>query len=78
MHAIEILSRQDFKKARQSAAVKKAGKGAKTLAYVVGIVVGGAFAIIGLNWYMTADHELVYFQFSSLREGGERGGHLTR
>jgi hypothetical protein len=25
-----------------------------------------------------ADHELVYYQYSSLPEGGERGGHLTR
>jgi len=25
-----------------------------------------------------ADHEVVYFQFSSVLDGGEREGHLTR
>ncbi len=32
----------------------------------------------GVEHTLWADHELVYFQFSSLREGSERGGHLTR
>ncbi len=32
----------------------------------------------GVEHTLAADHELVYFQFSSLREGSERGGHLTR
>jgi mannose-6-phosphate isomerase-like protein (cupin superfamily) len=27
---------------------------------------------------LRADHELVYFQFSSVPQGGERSGHLTR
>ncbi len=32
----------------------------------------------GVEHTLLADHELVYFQFSSVLEGGERGGHLTR
>ena len=32
----------------------------------------------GVEHTLAADHELVYFQFSSVLEGGERGGHLTR
>ncbi len=32
----------------------------------------------GMEHTLWADHELVYYQFSSLPEGGERGGHLTR
>jgi len=32
----------------------------------------------GVEHTLWADHELVYFQFSSVREGGERAGHLTR
>ena len=31
----------------------------------------------GVAHTLLADHELVYFQFSSLREGDEREGHLT-
>jgi len=32
----------------------------------------------GVEHTLRADHELVYFQFSSVLEGGEREGHLTR
>ncbi len=32
----------------------------------------------GVEHTLWADHELVYFQFSSVLEGNERGGHLTR
>lgn len=32
----------------------------------------------GIEHTLRADHELVYFQFSSVLAGGERGGHLTR
>ncbi|MCE9592189.1 MAG: hypothetical protein K8S99_16920 [Planctomycetes bacterium] len=32
----------------------------------------------GVEHTLRADHELVYFQFSSVRRGGEREGHLTR
>ena len=32
----------------------------------------------GMEHTLWADHELVYFQFSSVLEGGERRGHLTR
>lgn len=32
----------------------------------------------GVEHTLWADHELVYFQFSSVLEGGERRGHLTR
>ena len=32
----------------------------------------------GVEHTLWADHELVYFQFSSLLEGGERRGHLIR
>ena len=32
----------------------------------------------GMEHTLWADHELVYYQYSSLPEGGERGGHLTR
>ena len=32
----------------------------------------------GVEHTLWADHELVYFQFSSVAEGGERGGHLVR
>jgi len=32
----------------------------------------------GTEHTLHADHELVYFQFSSARTGGERQGHLTR
>jgi mannose-6-phosphate isomerase-like protein (cupin superfamily) len=31
----------------------------------------------GFEHTLIADHELVYFQYSSIREGGEREGHLT-
>lgn len=32
----------------------------------------------GIEHTLCADHELVYFQFSSVPRGGERPGHLTR
>jgi len=32
----------------------------------------------GVEHTLWADHELVYLQFSSVQEGGERRGHLTR
>lgn len=32
----------------------------------------------GVEHTLWADHELVYIQFSSLQEGGERPGHLIR
>jgi len=32
----------------------------------------------GVEHTLWADHELVYFQYSSVRTGGEREGHLTR
>ena len=32
----------------------------------------------GVEHTLRADHELVYFQFSSVPQGGERSGHLTR
>ena len=32
----------------------------------------------GIEHTLWADHELVYFQFSSVLVGGERPGHLTR
>ena len=32
----------------------------------------------GVEHTLRADHELVYFQFSSVPQGCERGGHLTR
>ena len=32
----------------------------------------------GIEHTLWAEHELVYFQFSSVLEGSERGGHLTR
>jgi mannose-6-phosphate isomerase-like protein (cupin superfamily) len=32
----------------------------------------------GIEHTLWADHELVYFQYSSVRQGGEREGHLTR
>ena len=32
----------------------------------------------GVEHTLWADHELVYFQFSSIPQGGERSGHLTR
>ncbi len=32
----------------------------------------------GVEHTLWADHELVYFQFSSVLEGGERHGHLIR
>lgn len=32
----------------------------------------------GIEHTLWADHELVYYQFSSKPEGGERQGHLTR
>lgn len=32
----------------------------------------------GVEHTLHADHELVYFQFTSVVEGGERAGHLTR
>ena len=32
----------------------------------------------GVEHTLRADHELIYFQYSSVRESGERGGHLTR
>lgn len=32
----------------------------------------------GVEHTLHADHELVYFQYSSVRKGGEREGHLTR
>jgi len=32
----------------------------------------------GVAHTLWADHELVYFQFCSVPEGGERSGHLTR
>jgi len=32
----------------------------------------------GVAHTLRADHELVYFQFCSVPEGGERQGHLTR
>jgi mannose-6-phosphate isomerase-like protein (cupin superfamily) len=32
----------------------------------------------GIEHTLWADHELVYFQFSSVPQGGEREGHLTR
>ena len=32
----------------------------------------------GVEHTLRADHELVYFQFSSVREGSERLGHLIR
>ena len=32
----------------------------------------------GVEHTLRADHELVYFQFSSVRTGAEREGHLTR
>ncbi|UCH35852.1 MAG: hypothetical protein JSV65_05725 [Armatimonadota bacterium] len=32
----------------------------------------------GVEHTLTADHELVYYQFSSAPTGGERQGHLTR
>ena len=32
----------------------------------------------GIEHTLWADHELVYYQFSSMREGSEREGHLSR
>ena len=32
----------------------------------------------GMEHTLWADHELVYYQYSSLPQGGERTGHLTR
>lgn len=32
----------------------------------------------GVEHTLWADHELVYYQFSSVPVGGERGGHLAR
>jgi len=32
----------------------------------------------GVEHTLWADHELVYYQFSSVRTGGERKGHLSR
>ena len=32
----------------------------------------------GVEHTLWADHEVVYYQYSSLLEGGERGGHLSR
>ncbi len=32
----------------------------------------------GVEHTLWADHELVYYQFSSVPSGGERSGHLTR
>ena len=32
----------------------------------------------GVEHTLWADHELVYFQFCSVLEGGERRGHLIR
>lgn len=32
----------------------------------------------GVEHTLWADHELVYFQYSSVLQGGERPGHLTR
>ena len=32
----------------------------------------------GMEHTLWADHELVYYQYSSLPQGGERVGHLTR
>lgn len=32
----------------------------------------------GVEHTLWADHEVVYFQFCSVLEGGERGGHLMR
>jgi mannose-6-phosphate isomerase-like protein (cupin superfamily) len=32
----------------------------------------------GVEHTLWADHELVYFQYSSVQTGGERGGHLQR
>lgn len=32
----------------------------------------------GIEHTLRADHELVYYQYSSVLEGGERGGHLVR
>ena len=34
--------------------------------------------IRGVEHTLRADHELVYYQFSSVPVGSERGGHLTR
>jgi mannose-6-phosphate isomerase-like protein (cupin superfamily) len=32
----------------------------------------------GVEHTLRADHELIYFQYSSMQTGGERPGHLTR
>jgi mannose-6-phosphate isomerase-like protein (cupin superfamily) len=32
----------------------------------------------GVEHTLKADHELIYFQYSSVQTGGERPGHLTR
>jgi mannose-6-phosphate isomerase-like protein (cupin superfamily) len=32
----------------------------------------------GIEHTLKADHELIYFQYSSVREGGEREGHLSK
>ncbi len=37
-----------------------------------------AAAVRGIEHTLWADHELVYFQYSSALEGDERSGHLTR
>ena len=37
-----------------------------------------AACLRGVEHTLWADHELVYFQFSSVLEGRERAGHLTR
>lgn len=47
----------------------------KTLALEPGDMVA---CVRGVEHTLRADHELVYFQFSSVRTGGEREGHLTR
>ncbi len=48
---------------------------AKTLTLGPGDMVA---CVRGVEHTLHADHELVYFQFSSVRTGGEREGHLTR
>jgi mannose-6-phosphate isomerase-like protein (cupin superfamily) len=37
-----------------------------------------AACVRGIEHTLRADHELVYFQFSSIPRGGERTGHLVR
>ena len=46
---------------------------------VVDLVPGDMIACVrGIEHTLIADHELVYHQFSSIREGGEREGHLEK